>query len=153
MKHAHRILAASLPLWIGCSDFTPVQTALVHSGDGSVSGGTFNGCPPEAFVDRSAADADRTVGFGGEHGSGGFSFAPKCMAIAAGQAVTWMGAFSTHPLTRGVPGDTNGGAAGNPIPTTTTGAAVSVTFPRPGTYPYVCGMHAFLGMTGVVVVR
>ena len=152
MKPLSRLVAASLPLWIGCGDFTPVQTPLVHGGDGGV-GVSLNGCAPELFVDRTAAGADRTVGFGGEHGSGGFSFSPKCLTIAAGQDVTWVGAFSTHPLTRGVPGNTSGGDAGNPIPTTMTGTSVTVSFPRPGTYPYVCGMHAFLGMTGVVVVR
>lgn len=152
MKPSRCLVVASLPLWIGCGDFTPVQTPLVH-GDGGAAGATLNGCTPEMFVDRSAADASRTVGFGGENGSGGFSFAPKCLTIAAGQDVTWAGAFASHPLTRGVPGDTNGGTAGNPIPTTMTGTSVTVNFPRPGTYPYVCGMHAFLGMTGVVVVR
>lgn len=150
MNHAQRLLAASLPLWIGCGDFTPAQTPLVNGDGGGVM---FNGCAPDLFVDRSAADASRAVGFGGEAGSGGFAFAPKCLTIAAGQDVTWTGAFSSHPLTRGLPGNTSGGAAGNPIPTTTTGTTVTVRFPRPGTYPYVCGTHAFLGMTGVVVVR
>lgn len=152
MKSTHRLVAASLPLWIGCGDFTPVQTALVHGGDGGLGGG-LNGCTAEQFVDRSAADADRTLGFGGEHGSGGFSFSPRCLTIAAGQDVTWMGAFSTHPLNPGVPGNARGGDPGNPIPVTSTGTSVTVSFPRPGTYPFVCGMHAFLGMTGVVVVR
>ena len=152
MTPAQRLFAASLPLWIGCADFTPVQTPLVNGRDGSVSA-TLNDCTPEAFVDRSATSADRTVGFGGDNGSGGFSFAPKCMTIAAGQSVTWTGAFATHPLTRGLPGNTSGGAPGNPIPTTMSGTTVTVNFPRPGTYPYVCGMHGFLGMTGVVVVR
>lgn len=150
MKPSLCLVVASLPLWIGCGDFTPVETPLV---DGGAAGAPLNGCTPEMFVDRSAASASRTVGFGGENGSGGLSFAPKCLTIAAGQDVTWVGAFSAHPLTRGVPGDTNGGPAGNPIPTTMTGTSVTVSFPRPGTYPYVCGMHAFLGMTGVVVVR
>jgi plastocyanin len=153
MKHARIVPFACALLGLGCGDFTPVQTALVN-GDGGAGGtGTFNGCTAEMFVDRSADGADRSVGFGGEGGSGGFSFAPKCIAIAAGQSVTFNGAFSSHPLTRGAPGDLAAGAAGNPIPTTSTGTTVTVAFPRAGTYPYVCGMHAFLGMNGVVLVR
>ena len=152
MKPALRLLAASLPLCIGCGDFTPVETLRVSGGDAG-AGATLNGCTPELFVDRSADGDERTIGFGGERGSGGFSYAPKCMTVGAGQDVTWVGAFATHPLTRGVPGDVNGGAAGNPIPTTMSGTTMTVNFRRPGTYPYVCGLHAFLGMTGVVVVR
>jgi len=71
---------------------------------------TLNGCTAETLVDRTAADAERVVGLGGEGGSGGFSFAPKCIAIAPGQEVTFVGAFATHPLTPGVPGDTRAGS-------------------------------------------
>lgn len=152
MKPALRLAAACASLVVGCGDFTPVQGALVNGGDGG-AGGALNGCSAEMFVDRSAEGADRTIGFGGELGSLGFSFAPKCLAIAAGQSVTWVGALATHPLTPGVPGDARAGSAGNPIPVTTSGTTTSVAFPRAGTFPFVCGMHGFLGMNGVVLVR
>jgi plastocyanin len=152
MKHAHRLAAACAVLVSGCGDFTPVQGALVNGGDGG-AGGTFNGCTTEMFVDRSAEGADRTIGFGGELGSLGFGYAPRCLTVAAGQGVTWVGAFGTHPLTPGVPGDARAGSPGSPIAVTMSGTMASVTFPRAGTFPFVCGMHGFLGMTGVVQVR
>jgi plastocyanin len=131
MKHALCLAAVCASLVVGCSDFTPVQGALVNGGDGGgAGGGTFNGCTAEMFVDRSANGADRTIGFGGEGNSLGFSFAPMCMTIAAGQSVTWVGAFATHPLTPGVPGDARAGAAGNPIRVTMSGTTTAVTFPR-----------------------
>ena len=150
----HRLLVASLALTVGCGDyFTPVETERLNVGSDAAVAITLNGCTAETFVDRTAADAERVVGFGGERGSGGFAFAPKCLTIAAGQQVTFVGAFATHPLAAGVPGDTRGGSPGNPIPLTSSGTTVTVTFPRAGVFPYVCGMHGFLGMNGVVVVR
>lgn len=153
MRHAHRLLVSILALTVGCIDyFTPAETQRISGGDAAVAV-TLNGCTAETFVDRTAADAERVVGLGGERGSGGFSFAPKCMTIAAGQEVTFVGAFSTHPLTPGVPGNTQGGSPANPIRLTSSGTMVAFTFPRAGVYPFVCGMHGFLGMNGVVVVR
>ncbi len=154
MHPAQRLLVTGLSLTVGCVDyFIPVETERLNVGGDAAVAVTLNGCTVEGFVDRTAVDAERIVGFGGERGSGGFSFAPKCMTIAVGQQVTFEGAFSTHPLTPGVPGDTRGGSSGNPIRLTSSGTTVTVTFPRAGVFPYVCGMHGFLGMNGVVVVR
>lgn len=153
MRHAHHLAAACLALSAGCGDyFYPVETQQLSGGDAAVPV-TLNGCTAETFVDRTAPDAERVIGLGGERGSGGFSFAPKCMTVAAGQEVTFVGAFSSHPLTPGVPGNTLGGSPGNPIRLTSSGTMTSVTFPRAGVFPFVCGMHGFLGMNGVVVVR
>ena len=154
MHPTHRLLVASLALSIGCGDyFSPVETERLNVANDAAVAVTLNGCTAETFVDGTAADAERVVGFGGERGSGGFSFAPKCLTIAAGQQVTFVGAFATHPLAPGVPGDTRGGSPNNPIRPTSSGTTTTVVFPRAGVFPYVCGMHAFLGMNGVVVVR
>jgi len=154
MRPTHRLLVVGFALTIGCGDyFIPVETERLNVvGDAAVAV-TLNGCTAETLVDRTAADAERVVGLGGERGSGGFSFAPKCIAVAAGQEVTFIGAFASHPLTPGVPGDTRAGSPGNPIRLTSSGTTTTVAFPRPGVFPYVCGMHGFLGMNGVVVVR
>ena len=140
-------------LLLGCSDFMPVQTARINGDDAAPGSSTVNGCTADMYVDRSAAGAARTVGFGGESGSTGFTFAPKCIAVAVGQDVTFSGAFATHPLNPGVPGNTSAGSAGNPIPNTISGTTVTVHFPTAGTFPYACGMHGFLGMNGAVLVR
>ncbi len=154
MHPTYRLLVASLALSVGCGDyFVPVETERLNVGGDAAVAVTLNGCTAEDFVDRTAADAERVVGLGGERGSGGFSFAPKCMTVAIGQQVTFVGAFATHPLTPGVPGNTRGGSPGNPIQLTSSGTTTAVTFPRAGVFPYVCGMHGFLGMNGVVVVR
>lgn len=154
MQPAHRLLVTSLALTVGCGDyFIPVETERLNVGGDAAVAVTLNGCTEETFVDRTAVDAERIVGLGGERGSGGFSFAPKCMTVAVGQQVTFVGAFATHPLIPGVPGNTRGGSAGNPIQPTSSGTTVTVTFSRAGVFPYVCGMHGFLGMNGVVVVR
>ena len=132
----------------GCGDDTPAPAV--------------NGCAAADFVDRSAASAARTVGFGGAEGSGPLAYSPRCITVAAGQAVTFTGsgasAFGGHPLSPGTasagstPPNPRGGSPGNPIPRTTDGMSITVTFPAAGTYPYYCELHE-PGMAGVVVVR
>jgi plastocyanin len=150
----------------GCGDFfNPQETPRVQAmdvahnshdatnGETGVSENTvFHGCMPENFVDRSAPGAARTLTFGGAM----FAFDPKCMTIAAGQTVTFTGNFSFHPLSRGInptPEGLAAGTPGNPIPTTTSGNTISVSFPRAGTFPYFCALHLSNGMAGVIVVR
>jgi hypothetical protein len=43
-------------------------------------------------------------------------------------------------------------ANGGPIPSTSSGTTVAVTFNTNGTYPYYCDIHASSGMFGVVYV-
>jgi len=52
-----------------------------------------NGC--SSFTDATAAGAARTINFGGGLGN---AYSPQCLAIAAGQQVTFIGTFSAHPL-------------------------------------------------------
>ena len=134
--------------------------AAAMSSCGTDDGGaSFNGCAPSQFIDRSAASASRTVGFGGASGSMLFSYSPACITIAAGQSVTFSGgassSFGMHPLAPGVLGAPTAGSAGNPIQRTTDGnlREAAVTFNVAGTFPYICETHAAGGMTGVVHVQ
>lgn len=148
---AHRALVtASLALLSGCGDFTPQETARVNLDAGPI----FNNCAPSAFIDRSAAAADRTVSFGGQNGSPPFNYAPRCVRIAAGQSLTFTGLFSVHPLTPGSnPSNRTTGSPGNPITETTSGTTAMFTFTTPGTYPFFCAQHFNAGMMGAVLVQ
>ena len=142
-----------------------VQTALAAvlcaaaSSCGGDSDAEFNGCAEAQFVDRTAASASRVVGYGGAGGSTIFGYSPKCITIAAGQAVTFTGGtssnFGVHPLAPGTNGNATAGTAGNPVPRQASGSVsdVTVTFPSAGTFPYVCEAHAAAGMVGVVRVQ
>lgn len=109
----------------------------------------LNGCDTAAFVDRTATTAIRTVGFGNP----GFTYSPKCILIAAGQSVTFSGAFTSHPLRPGVGANAAAGSPNNPIMSTSTGTSAMFTFPAAGTYPYNCSTHDGSGMNGVVRVQ
>jgi plastocyanin len=103
----------------------------------------INGCT--TFTDATAAGASRTVTFTYP------SYSPPCLAVAAGQSVTFSGDFTAHPLEAGVaPGAGGTGSADNPIPSTSTGSSLTVAFPTAGTYPYFCVRHASLGMYGAI---
>lgn len=126
---------------------------------GDTEDGSFNDCASSQFVDRTAAGASRTVGYGGASGSALFTYSPRCITIAAGQSVTFTGgttsSFGVHPLSPGVLNSPRAGTAGNPIPRVTDGNMrdVTVTFPSAGTFPFICEAHASTGMTGVVRVQ
>lgn len=110
-------------------------------------------CPDEAAY----ATATRTVTFGFLGTPPGFSYDPKCLAIEAGDTVTFSGSFAAHPIypsaKRGKPGT----IAGNPIGGTSTGDRKDVVFPGAGFFAYFCGIHGGLDdgstMAGVVWVR
>ncbi|MFO0626864.1 MAG: plastocyanin/azurin family copper-binding protein [Polyangiales bacterium] len=137
------LLAAALT---GCgSYFSPTPTPRRDAGGDAA----VHGCEPARFVDRSDAAADRTVSFGG---AVGMAFSPPCLTVAAGQSVRFAGMFAVHPLRPGVVGQ-SGSGAGSPIPDTTAGEAVSVTFPAAGVFPFHCGVHGAMGMVGVVRVQ
>ena len=71
-----------------------------------------------------------------------YRFDPKTIEIEAGQTVTWTNEDNfTHTVR--VEGQEDHEVA--------PGESVSITFDRPGTYPYVCTLHR-RDMTGEVVV-
>lgn len=130
-----------------------VSAAVLVSCGGSNNSNTptmVNGC--SNFTDATGAGASRTVNFGSTLGD---SYSPNCLAVAAGQQVTFTGSFTTHPLAPGAAASA-GGAAGspnNPIQNMTSGNTVTFTFPTAGTYPYLCSVHQALGMYGAIQVR
>lgn len=68
----------------------------------------------------------------------GFAFAPAEVRIAAGGTVTWDFVETNHTVViDGV--------------TLSPDGETSITFDTPGTYPYVCGIHASMSGTVVVV--
>lgn len=133
---------------------TALLASISACGDDAApaAGSALNGCTDALFVDRTATGADRTVTFG--TGAAPFAYTPKCITVAAGQSVTFMGDFSVHPIAPGAsPSAPDAGTAGNPIQRTAMGAMTQVTFPTAGTYPYYCVFHYGGGMVGAVRVR
>src|SRR5262245_15684014 len=94
---------------------------------------TVDDCTDALFLDRTAADADRTFAWN-------FPFAgdpERCITIRAGQTVTWVGPLPGHPL------QADEGDQPTPIPMfLDQGASVAITFPQPGTFGYRCHFHS-----------
>jgi len=107
-------------------------------------------CPDEA----SYATDTGVVTFGFLGTPPGFSYDPRCLAIDAGQAVTFSGSFSAHPL---YPSAKRGTLDGNPIGGTSSGDRKDIRFPSPGFFAYYCGVHGGSDdgstMAGVIWVR
>src|SRR5262245_10280651 len=82
-------------------------------------------CPVEADY---AIDTN-TVAFGFLGAPAGFIYDPKCLAIDAGETVTFSGSFAAHPL---YPSTRRGARIGNPIGGTSAGDSKDVRFPDPG---------------------
>lgn len=81
----------------------------------------------------------------------GTAFDHPCLAVRVGASVSFRWALSADPLVA----ITSRGTAGNPIPTTATGASVTVTFPARGYFPYrsmTRGNADGTGLAGVVYV-
>ena len=73
-----------------------------------------------------------------------FAFAPAALTVKSGAAVTWTNQDGPSHSVKW--GDGTAGSA-----TLATGATYTRTFTTPGTYPYVCGIHA--SMKGTIVVN
>jgi len=73
-----------------------------------------------------------------------FAFAPAALTVRSGATVTWTNQDGPSHSVKW--GDGTAGSA-----TLATGATYTRTFATPGTYPYVCGIHA--SMKGTIVVK
>jgi plastocyanin len=120
---------------------------------------TGAGGAPFASIAPCPTDADyvtgtNTVTFGFLGSPPGFVYDPKCLAVAAGTTVAFMGSFVAHPL---YPSATRGSREGNPIGGTSTGESKAFVFPRRGFFAYYCGVHGAAddgaAMAGVIWVR
>jgi plastocyanin len=135
--------------------YSIIVVALLGVGCGSSGGGNLlpgiNGCT--SFTNATMAGASRLITFGGSLGN---AYDQKCLAVAAGQSVTWSGTFSAHPLQPGLApsqqGGPDAGSPNNPIQMTNSGNTLIVTFATPGVYPYYCSLHQAQGMFGTVEV-
>jgi plastocyanin len=135
---------------MGCGGDGGGDTPPPTGGPGAEEG--LNGCNAADYTDRSAAAAERRIGFGSALNSPALGYSPACIIISAGQSVSFVGNFATHPL---VPGTDrgSGASANNPIQEQRSGSAdYTVSFPTAGFYPYFCELHR-PGMAGVVRVR
>lgn len=83
------------------------------------------------FIKFGAADVSQTSA------DGNFVFKNPCVKIKVGQKVNYQMNFASHKL---VPTTTTAGP--NPIPTTSSGTDVSVTFTGAGTFGYKCEYHS-----------
>lgn len=96
----------------------------------------LNGCTRDMAVDRSAADADRTITVQDDF------YTPRCMRIAPGQQVTWRGDFEEHPLEPGIIRTPDvEQQPGSPILSTGSGSTATFTFPDAGDWAYYCTAH------------
>ena len=97
-------------------------TSLAPSGCAS----TYAGCT--SFADRTAAGADRTIGFEC------CAYSPQCIRVRAGQSVKFSGTFREHPL-RGA------SCGGGQIADTDAGASASFRLTRLGVHGFFCLAH------------
>jgi plastocyanin len=98
---------------------------------GSFSGGMF--MPISPCNGESMYMEATTVMFPGS----GAQYLPNCVKVHRGASVTFSGTdFVIHPLTPGTRG-----TSPNPIPMTSTGTMVTVTFPDLGFFPFYCKTH------------
>ena len=111
-------------------------STAVDAAQDSSAGASLNGCGATDFAanDHTSAGDARGVTFPGE-GEAARQFTPSCMRIKAGQAVTWTGGFSTHPL------EAAGGDSPSPITVTTGVTTRSFTFSAAGKYGFDCLNH------------
>jgi plastocyanin len=98
----------------------------------------FAGCG--SYQDQTAPASNRIVVFD-------FAFySPKCMRIKAGQMVTFVGAFGSHPFNWSCQ---EGGPVTNDPPGGATPSQAAYTFNTPGYYSYYCGVHGTSGGSGM----
>lgn len=118
--------------------------------------GTVNGCAAPDFVPVAADGGPARVQYGDPIG---LAYSPKCLSVAAGQAVTFVGDitrgsnFNVHPLRPGGASGSDPGSSGNPIAAQNGGSTYTVVFATPGTYGYFCQAHEGMGMYGAVQVK
>ncbi len=112
-----------------------------------------NGCTVANSMDLRTGNPTVTINFGGATGN---NYDPRCIRVSASTQVTFMGAFSGHPLVGGVvvSGDKVPLGSGPLFPTTNTGTSKVVTLSSAGvTVPFYCDFHGPSGMNGAIFVE
>lgn len=92
-------------------------------------------------------------------GANGSTFSPAQVNVHVGDTVRWTWATANHTVTSGNPPGAADGKFCSPNETnctsftpSDTGFVYEHTFTQVGSFPYFCGLHFGMGMTGVVVV-
>jgi len=108
-----------------------------------------NGCDPLSA--EAVPSHEVTIDFGSATDPG---YRPRCVSVAVGDAVKFVGEFSEHPLAGGavleglpVPDPQS------PLPYVSAGTEATFRANHVGTYPFYCRVHWVAGMSGVVYVR
>ncbi len=134
------------------STSTTSTTATGTGGSTSTSTGTggtapepLNGCVASSAEDHTA-DTAVSISFGGALG---FAYSPPCIKVKTGTAVTFNGAFASHPLSGGDDGTKD---ASSPIKETTSGSTATFTLSTAGAYGFFCEFHVGAGMKGAIFV-
>lgn len=133
-----RVLGAAgaaflLTLASGCSSSSPSTgggSSAASGGAGATGGGSAKGGAP----DSSATTVDIKD----------FAFAPMTLTVPVGAKVTWK--FDDQAKHTVVADDKSFTS-----PAKSSGQTYSFTFPKAGTYKYICSIHEY--MTGTVVVK
>lgn len=105
--------------------------ADVESGSGCPQ--VFAGCT--SFVDRTDPQADRTVAFQN------YDYVPQCLAIRAGQTVTFRGNFYFHPLRTGCGPSPVLDSRNTGVEDAGDNGRLTFTLTLPGLYGYYCLDH------------
>jgi plastocyanin len=134
-----------LPLLIAC-----LALGLVVAGCGGDDDDEGNGGGGGAAQEEQPAETGGGGGGGAQVGMQNVQFEPADVTINAGETVTWTN-------DEGVPHDVDGSGPGGDFSSGPEGGMMEgdtykFTFDEPGTYEYVCRVHA-PGMAGTVTVR
>ncbi len=114
------------------------------------SGRANNGCDDAAagLLSRSPV----TIAVAG--GQLGDRYQPRCVSVAVGTRVVFLGDLALHPLAGGAVVD--GEAYRDPssaVPYASAGSQAAFVPLAAGVYPFFCQVHWVLGMSGAVIVR
>lgn len=143
MRRSVQLLAAAaLAASTSCGSFDEApgsgsqQPSTTASSSCNTSGIAKSFCSDEELAksDATAPSAARVVTASDRDEETPFS--PRCLTIRAGQTVTFMARFSSHPLIQ-----REDSTLPNPIPTVQEGSSASVKFDCPGDYNFSCRTH------------
>ena len=123
-----RVRLAAVAVALGLLTVPACSGASAGSGGHSHSGASDDG-------HRTAAHGSNTVRIES------FRFSPKTITVKAGTVVTWTNADAAAHSVKAADGSFDSGEFGK-------GKSYSHTFSKPGSYPYICGVHQY--MTGTV---
>ena len=143
-----------LLLLVSCAAPTPaprveILAAAPRAPEALLQASAVNGCDPLTADASPGHEVRIEVGADAEA-----RYHPRCLTVAVGDAVKFVGDLALHPLA--------GGAVIegvpvldqlSPLPYVNAGTDATFRADRAGVYPFYCRMHGTLGMSGVVYVR